>query len=87
MKNKNIEFELDWKKTLSYNSFWIISFIVVTIISIITLGKIDYFADEGFRVMFLIFAMFFILKLFAWVGYPQIHEKPNHTIEKEVEEK
>ena len=72
MAKEEPNFKIDVKETLLRNLMWIPLMIFVMIFSIIALGKVDLFLDEGFQIMFLIFSLFFTLKLFVWVGHPEI---------------
>lgn len=72
MEKEENNFKIDIKETLFRNFMWIPLMIFVMIFSITALGKVDLFQDEGFQIMFLIFSLFFTLKLFVWVGHPEI---------------
>ncbi len=77
MKNKNTkqepqkEWVLDWKQTLAQNSLWLLMILGVYIFGYFGL-TVSIVENEMLQIMGLIFTLFFMLKMFAWVGHPRI---------------
>ena len=72
---KKREFTINLKETLLRNLFWIILLFVVFYISILSLKMSEYFNGEGmvgFKLMYLVFCLFFVLKLLTWLGQPEV---------------
>jgi len=68
--------ERDWKinlkETLCRNIIWIVFEILIFVIIFIALSKTEHFVDQGFQLMYLVFCLFFTLKLLSWGGQPTI---------------
>lgn len=74
-ENTEKGFKLDIGETLIRNLLWIPMFIAVMIINLVALSKVEYFSGEGmvgFQLMYLVFCLFFILRLLYWLGHPSI---------------
>ena len=82
MNEDNNNFRLDIKETLFRNFLWIPMFLVITIFAFIGINQIPLIENENLKIMYLVFVLFFTLKLFLWVGHPIIVMR-----EKEVKKK
>ena len=82
MNEDNNNFRLDIKETLFRNFLWIPMFLVITIFAFIGINQIPLIENENLKIMYLVFVLFFTLKLFSWVGHPIIVMR-----EKEVKKK
>ena len=71
MKEEN-NFKIDIKETLLRNLLWIPMFIFVAVFASIGISYAPSFVDEKLKLMFLVFSLFFTLKLIVWVGHPTI---------------
>jgi len=76
-KKKEIEFEykINVQETLLQNMFWTPMFLFVCIFASIGIAKVGLFVDQGFQLMYLVFVLFFTLRIFAWLGQPRIELK------------
>ena len=63
---------INLKETLTRNSLWIAMEILIFAVIFIALSKVEYFLDQGFQLMYLVFCLFFIIKLLSWGGQPTI---------------
>lgn len=66
------KFKLDIKDTLLRNFLWIPMFVIITSFAFMGINQVPLIENENLKVMFLVFTLFFTLKLFTWVGHPTI---------------
>lgn len=76
------KFRLDIKETLFRNFLWIPMFLVVTAFAFFGINQIPLIENENLKIMYLIFTLFFTLKLFTWVGHPIIVLREKETLKK-----
>jgi hypothetical protein len=69
------KYSIDWKKTLSYNIPWVLMLIVWTGLSLTILNQQSSFKEEGFRLMYLAFGIYFMASTIKWVGKPEVFMK------------
>ena len=72
MKKEEKNFKIDIKETILRNIFWIIMFSSIYFFAFFGINHSSSLEDETLKVMYLIFTLFFTLKIIVWVGHPEI---------------